>query len=384
MLERLFIKDYKNTKDDSVRCSYGKLGGLFGIISNLFLGVIKVLVGLASNSVSIMADAINNLFDMASSILTIIGFSLTNKKADKTHPYGHARYEYIFGVIIAIIMILVASLFARESIIKIIRPVELNISLITIGVLLVSILIKLIQMNIYLRFSKKINSQTLKTSALDTRNDCLTTFVILVSMIVMKLCNINIDGYLGLATSVFIIYSAFNALREVMDPLIGIKPDNKQINKIKNKLLSYDFVLGIHDLVIHSYGENKDFVTVDVELDSSLSLLKAHDLIDKIENDFEHDMDLDISIHVDPVIVGDKKVENLKKKITKELLNINKKITIHDFRVIEKRYKVKVLFDVVLPFGVDLTYQEIKEYLYSNIKHKKEIEYYIEIHRPFS
>ena len=384
MLEKIFIKNYKNTNDMEVRHSYGVLSGIYGIISNALLGVLKIIIGILSNSVSIMADAVNNISDMASSILTIIGFKLTNKKPDKHHPYGHARYEYVFGLIIAIIMIVMGSLFLRESIAKIIKPEDLNISLFTIIILCVSIIVKILQMRLYTRYSIIIKSSTLKTTAIDTRNDIITTSVILLSMIVMKLFSINIDGYLGLCVSLFVIYSAFNALKEVSDPLIGVTPNKKMISKIKNKLLSYDFVLDIHDLIIHNYGVSNDYVTVHIEMDSKLSMIEAHDLIDKIENDFKEDMNMTITIHVDPVILGDKKFNKTKEEILEILRELNKKITIHDFRIIEKKKSVKIMFDCVLPFECNYTYKEIKAHLGNKINYNdKEIDYYIEIDRPY-
>lgn len=381
MLKKLFIKDYQNTTDSIVRIRYGKTAGIFGIITNAILGIMKLIIGFLSHSISIVADAANNISDMFTSILTIVGFNLSSKKADKTHPYGYARYEYIFGLIIAIVMLIMGILFARESIVKIIHPRELEISFITYIILLIAIILKSIQMFVYLDFAKSIKSKTLRANAIDTRNDIITTSVIFISMFVMETFKINVDGYLGLAVSLFVIISSIKMIKEVIDPLIGIVPSKKQVKEIKNKILSYDCVLGIHDLVIHNYGVHNDFVTVHVELDSKMSMIKAHDLMDEIENDFKEHMNLQLTIHMDPVIVGDKEIDKMKNKILKLLKELNSKIDIHDFRMIKSSKKTNILFDCVIPFDLDYSYKDIKAYLNENIEGS--YEYYIEIDRPF-
>ena len=381
MLKELFIKNYSNTSDSEVRNSYGRVAGFFGVFTNTALGIMKLIIGYISNSVSIMADAANNLSDMLTSILTIIGFNLSSKKPDKDHPYGHARYEYIFGLIISIVMIVMGILFLRESIIKIIKPVELEINNTTYFILLLAIFLKIIQMTVYLDFSMSIKSKTLKANAIDTRNDIISTSVILIAMYIMNTYNINIDGYLGLAVSLFVIYSSIKMIKEVIEPLVGILPSKKQVNDIKKRILSYDYVLGVHDLVIHNYGVHNDFVTVHVELDSKLSLLKAHDLVDEIENDLKENMNLQITIHMDPIVIGDKKIDKMKSKITKLLKELNSKIEIHDFRMVNGKNKTTILFDCVLPYETNYTYKDIRKYLCENIEGN--YEYYIEIDRPF-
>ena len=381
MLKELFIKNYRHTSDSEVRNSYGRVAGFFGVFTNTALGIMKLIIGYISNSVSIMADAANNLSDMLTSILTIIGFNLSSKKPDKDHPYGHARYEYIFGLIISIVMIVMGILFLRESIIKIIKPVELEINNTTYFILLLAIFLKIIQMTVYLDFSMSIKSKTLKANAIDTRNDIISTSVILIAMYIMNTYNINIDGYLGLAVSLFVIYSSIKMIKEVIEPLVGILPSKKQVNDIKKRILSYDYVLGVHDLVIHNYGVHNDFVTVHVELDSKLSLLKAHDLVDEIENDLKENMNLQITIHMDPIVIGDKKIDKMKSKITKLLKELNSKIEIHDFRMVNGKNKTTILFDCVLPYETNYTYKDIRKYLCENIEGN--YEYYIEIDRPF-
>ena len=383
MLKKIFIKNYKNTNDNKVRNSYGKVAGIFGIITNTILAVIKLIIGIISNSISIMVDAVNSLFDMASSILTIVGFKLSSKKPDKNHPYGYARYEYVFGFIIALLMFALGVVFAKESIDKIIFPQKLIINKFIYIILIISIIIKALQMIVYLDFSKSIHSTTLKTTAIDTRNDIMTTSAILISLIIMQIFDINIDGILGLIVSLFVIYSSYKMIRELLEPIIGIKPDKEKVDKIKNKILSYDYVLGIHDLVIHNYGVNNEFVTVHVEVDSSLSMIEAHDLLDEIENYFK-EKNIYITIHLDPFIVGDKKVDKIKNEITNTLKQFDEELSIHDFRMIEGNMQTKILFDCVIPYEKEYNEKDLVKYLKSNIKEENtKYLYLIEIDRPF-
>lgn len=384
MLKHLFIKNYKDTENAEVRNKYGKVAGVFGIISNLFLGIIKLIIGFISNSVSIMADAVNNLSDTLSSILTILGFKLASKKPTHQHPYGYARYEYVSGFAIAILMLVMGLTFAKESIVKIIHPEELLINNITFIVLFIAIVGKACQVIVYLDFSKAINSNTLKASAVDTRNDIISTTAILVSMIIMKIFNINIDGYLGLAVSVFVIYSSIQMIKEVLEPIIGIIPTKERVEEITKRILSYDYVQGIHDLVIHNYGVHNDFVTVHVEIDSNMNMLEAHDLMDNIENDFKEHLGIDLTIHMDPIVIGNERVDNLKQLIVNTIHQLDSCLEIHDFRIVEGTTHTNILFDCVVPYEKNYTREEIVNYLVNNIKPENEKYYYvIEIDRPY-
>ena len=384
MLKKLFIKDYKNTTDPKVRNQYGKVAGIFGIATNLILGIIKLIIGVMSNSVSIMADAVNNIADMASATLTIIGFKLSNKKPDKDHPYGYARYEYVAGLVIGILMLMMGLTFAKESISKIFNPEELVISTITYIILGTAILGKIAQMLVYLDFSKSIDSNTLKANAIDARNDIISSTAIFISMIIMKIFNINIDGVLGLCVSSFVIFSSINTIKEVLEPIIGIIPTEERTKQISDKLLSYDYVLGIHDLVLHNYGVNNDFVTVHVEIDSNMEILKAHDLMDNIEKDFKEQLGIDLTIHMDPIEVNNEYVNKLYKLVIQSLSTFDSSLKIHDFRIVEGITHTNILFDCVVPYEKNYTLDEIKTYLTNTIIPEKEIYYYvIEIDRPY-
>lgn len=384
MLKKLFIKDYKNINDANVRNQYGKVAGIFGIITNLILGIIKFVIGTISNSVSIMADAVNNLSDTASSALTIIGFKLANKKPDKAHPYGYARYEYISGFVIAILMLIMGLTFAKESIVKVLKPEELVINKITYIILAIAIVGKFLQMLVYLDFSKAIESNTLKANAIDTRNDIISTTAILISMIFMGIFHINIDGFLGLGVSCFVIYSSINMIKEVLEPIIGILPTEERTNQIKEKLLSYEYVKGIHDLVLHNYGVNNDFITVHVEIDSNMNMIEAHDLMDNIENEFKQELGVDLTIHMDPVVIGNPKVDELHNLVHHSIKQLDESLNIHDFRIVEGVTHTNILFDCVVPYEKEYTLEDIQNHLRKNIIPEKEIYYYvIEIDRPY-
>ena len=365
------------------RNKYGLLAGITGIIINLSLGAIKLIAGILTNSISIITDSVNNITDTISSVITLIGFKLSNKKPDQKHPYGYARYEYISALLVAIFMLLTGIIFAKESLLKIINPKALTITNITFLILIIAIIGKIALLLIYKNYYKKTESKTLKTNIIDTRNDTLTTTAILISMITMKITNINIDGFLGLLVSLFIIISSIKTLKEVLEPIIGTIPNEKQITKIKNKLLSYDYVQGIHDLVIHNYGVKNDFITVHIEIDSKIDTIKAHDLIDNIENDFKKE-NINLTIHMDPVIIGDPKIDKIKNKIEKQIEKLGKDLSIHDIRVIKGKNTTKILFDCVIPYENKITKEEIKKYLETKINSKNtKYEFIIEIDRPF-
>ena len=384
MLKRLFIKNYQNTNDPEVRNNYGKVAGIFGIFTNLILGIIKFIIGIISNSVSIMADAVNNIADTASSVLTIVGFKLSNKKPDKEHPYGYARYEYISGFVIALLMFIMGLTFAKESIIKIINPEELIINNITYIILVIAIIGKLIQMFVYLDFSKAINSNTLKTNAVDTRNDIISTTAILISMIIMGIFKINIDGILGLAVSGLIVFSSIQMIKEVLEPIIGIVPTEEKVNEMTKKILSYKNVKGIHDLVINNYGVHNDFATVHVEIDSNIDILIAHDLMDNIERDFKRDLGIDLTIHMDPIVLDDPEINNLYKQVTESISKLNENLNIHDFRVVKGVTHTNILFDCIVPYEENYTIEDITNHLNQTIKPKNHTYFYvIKIDRPY-
>ena len=384
MLKKLFIKNYQNTDDPEVRNQYGKVAGIFGIFTNLILGIVKLVIGIISHSVSIMADAANNIADTASSVLTILGFKLSNKKPDKKHPYGYARYEYVAGFVIAILMLIMGLSFAKESIVKIFNPEELVLNWITYLILTIAVIGKGIQMLVYYDFAKAINSNALKASLVETRNDIISTIAILISMVIMGIFKINLDGFLALAVSAFVIHSSIEMIKEVLEPIIGIVPTEEQVNQITEKILSYENVEGIHDLVIHNYGVHNDFVTVHVEIDSKMDIMVAHDLMDNIEKDFKDELGIALTVHMDPIVVGDPRIDKLQERVVQAIHKLDSELKVHDFRVVEGITHTNILFDCIVPYEKDHTEESLKEYLMKEVIPEKEIYYYIiQIDRPY-
>ena len=382
MLKQLFIKNYKNTADPMVRENYASVAGVFGIFSNLIIGVAKLVVGMASHSVSIIADATNSLSDCATSVLTIVGFKMASKKPDHEHPYGHARYEYVAGFVIALFMLAMGCVFAKESVCKIIWPEELSIGVTTYVLLGVAVLVKVAQMAVYSDFARAIDSNTLGASAQDTRNDIISSSAILVAMVIMGVFKVNVDGFLGLAVSIFVIISSLQTLKEELEPIIGIVPTPQRVKEITDALMSYDVVMGIHDLAIHNYGVHNDFVTVHVEVDASMSMLEAHDKIDNIERDFRNKKGILLTIHMDPVIIGDPKLDALKAQIEGKLQKLDPTLHFHDIRMVDGPSHTNVVLDCEVPQEKNYTSEFLASYLKANIKWDSQLYFIVEIDRP--
>jgi len=364
LIKKFFIKDYKKTNDKVVRFRYGLTAGIFGVVSNLILFVGKLLIGIIGCSITIIADAINNLSDIGSSTIVLLGFKLSAKPADSEHPFGHERYEQIMALIVSVIVMAIGVLLAKSSVEKIISPEPTTVSVVTYIVLGLAILIKLFQMALYSDFSKSIKSEILKASSVDSRNDVISTSAVLVAMIIINIVGdigVSIDGIFGLIVSIFIIYSSIKLLKETIGPLLGEMPDEKFVKKLKDKILSYDGVLGLHDFMIHSYGANNFFVNAHVEVSSKVNIMVSHDMIDNIERDFKEQFNIVLSIHMDPIEDDNEEVVFNRKKVETIVKNIDKSLSIHDFRMVFGETHINVLFDVVVPFSCKLTLEEIRE-----------------------
>ena len=360
LLLKLFIKDYENTNDLVVRGKYGVLSGLVGIVTNLILCSIKIFAGLISGSLSIMADGINNLSDAGSSIVTMVGFKLATLPPDEEHPFGHERIEYISGMIVAFIIVIIGLSLLKSSIEKIINPTPVDANVYVYIILVSSILLKLWQGMFNRKVGKKINSTAILATAQDSLNDVISTFVVLVGIIVSILTSLNIDGYLGILVSLFILKSGIDLVRETAKPLIGVAPSKEEVEEISNKILSYDGILGIHDLVFHSYGPNKKFITVHTEVDASVNVMLSHDMIDNIERDFKYDLNIDLVIHMDPVDIQDENT-NFYKKVVQEIIeNYDSTFSIHDFRIVSGPTHTNLLFDLVIPVKYKLKPAQVK------------------------
>ncbi len=366
-IRKLFVKDCDNTQDPQVRYRYGFSAGVFGIISNTILCVFKLIVGIIAHSITVIADAINNMSDAGSSVVTLIGFKLSSTPPDKDHPFGHARYEYITELLVSMTVLFIGIMLLKSSIEKCISPEEVSVSIYTYVVLGVAIVAKLLQMFIYLDFSKAINSGALKASATDSRNDALATTAVLISTIVIGVAGdkispkISIDGIMGIAVSLFIIVSSVLLLKEAMSPILGEKPPKEFVECITQKIMSYDGVIGVHDLVVHSYGENHCFVVAHVEVPQDVEISKSHDVIDNIEHDFWNDLQIRLNIHMDPVDTKNEKLAELKQRAQDVLNALDESLSLHDFRMVSGETHTNLVFDVVLPFESKLTLSDIEK-----------------------
>lgn len=367
MLEKIFIKNYKDYKNPKVRAAYGKFCGILGIISNLILCAVKIVTGILIGSIAITADGINNLADAGSSIITLVGFKLSSMPADKDHPFGHQRYEYITGLIVSLVILVIGILLMKSSVEKLIafevETYNLNTTMITISILVFAILVKCYQSIVYRKNGKLINSTALIATSTDSLNDCISTAAVLLSTIInFFYANAFIDGIMGIIVSIFIIISGFKLIKETISPLLGEAPSKEFIDSISSKVMNYEGVIGIHDLVIHTYGPEKIFVTLHVEVDSCIDVLVSHDLIDNIEQDFLKD-NINLVIHMDPVETRCEYTLHLKQLIKDLLNNIDPVLTFHDFRVVRGNTHTNMIFDVVVPVKYKLTNDEIKNIL---------------------
>ncbi len=339
----------------------GSLAGAMGIGVNILLFVIKLMAGLLSGSVAIMADAVNNLTDSGSSIIMLVGFRLSAKPADREHPFGHARIEYLCGVIVSFIVLFLGIELGRTSFLKILSPEKAEFGPVALGVLIVSILIKLWLCLFYTRVGKRIDSQSLLATASDSRNDVISTLVVLLGALITRLTSLDLDGFLGLMVAAFIIVSGVKLIMETADPLLGPAPKRELVQGIYEKIRSYEGIIGIHDLTVHSYGQGRTFASVHCEVPAEEDILISHDLIDNIERDFLEQEGIHLVIHLDPVITCDEKANALHEAVLTKVKELYPQSTIHDFRVVWGVTHSNVLFDVAVPFSVADSDQQVKE-----------------------
>ncbi len=343
------------------RIKYGITAGILGITSNVVLCAAKLIVGFIGNSITIIADAVNNLSDALSSVITVFGFRISARPADKEHPFGHHRYEQISALIVAIIVLAIGVLLGKSSIEKIITPEETTVTALTYVVLSVAIVLKLAQMAMYLYFSRKISSDSLRAAAADSRNDILSTGAVLIAAIVTDVAGVNIDGYMGLAVSLFIVVSSLLLVKDTVSPLLGEPPTKEFVERVRKKILSYDGVLGIHDLMVHNYGaQSSTYISAHVEVDAGGNIMKAHDMIDNIERDFLKD-GLNLTVHMDPVETDNPEVKENLERAREILASLGSGLSLHDFRMVIGDTHTNILFDVVIPFGSKVTPHEIEK-----------------------
>ena len=390
LLRKLFIKDYNNVSNPTVRLAHGKMASILGLISNAFLFCIKLIIGIVTFSVSIISDSINNLSDFATSIVTLIGFKMSNKPADKKHPYGHERSEYIAGLIVALVIIFVGGTLFLESLNRVINYKEEDINqtilIISIVVLVLAIFIKMWQAFAYKTISKLIKSSALDAASKDSLFDCISTSAVLIGTVVILLSKLigfripfSVDGILGILVSIFILISGIVLVREESDPLLGEALSKGEFKELVSYIESYDIVLRTHDLIVHNYGPSVTYVTIHVEFDAKKDIFIVHDEIDEIEENVEKKFGYKLTIHMDPVDLGDIETNELMKNVSCYLKELDEKITLHDFRIRRKKNENVLLFDVLVPYGIKYSEDELNKLICDYINSNREDKYNVKI-----
>lgn len=348
-IRNLFIKNYDNTKDEKVREKYGTVFSIFSIVCNIIMVIFKLIISFITNSISIRADALNNLSDVGSNVATLFGFKLANKHPDSDHPYGHGRMEYISGLIVSFLILLMGISAIKESVEKIIHPEELYSSGIAIIILIVSIGIKLIMADVNNKAGKTIESDTLLAAGQDSRNDAIMTSSTLLCLVIYQLTSIKLDAYVGFIVSIFVIKSGIEIFKNVLDTILGKAPDKELIKEVEATVLAHKQIHGIHDLMFHDYGHSSQFMTLHAEVDAKEDVIKIHDLIDNVEREVLDKYGILTTIHMDPVDYKNKEIAVLRNKVKKIIKGINENYSIHDFRVVKGPTHTNLVFDCLLP-----------------------------------
>ena len=358
---KTFIRNYEDHEDSEVRQRYGVVFSLLSIFCNIVMVIMKLIVSFLSNSISIRADALNNLSDVGSNLAALFGFRLANKHPDSDHPYGHGRMEYVSGMIVSFLILLVAFEAIREAIAKIITPNELNFSYGAIVALIISIGIKLFMAYINNKAGDSISSETLKAAGQDSANDALMTLASLLSLIIYRLFHLNIDAYAGLAVSLFVFKAGIEIFRNVLDTILGKAPDKELIRQIESDIMAHEGILGIHDLLLHDYGPSHQFMSLHAEVDASIPVLESHDMIDNIENEILNKYRILTTIHMDPIDTRDELAAVLKQQVKDIVTQIDSAYNIHDFRIVRGNTHTNLVFDVLIPAADKISHEELKK-----------------------
>ncbi len=353
LLIKKFIPDYTNVKDKKIREKYGVLGGILGIICNLFLFSIKLIIGIFMNSIAIISDAINNLSDTGSSIVSIFGAKMSNRQPDKEHPFGHGRIEYIASLIVSMIIMIVGVELLKTSVSKIIHPEPIKFSAALIVILILSLSVKLWMFSYNTYISKAINSSIQKATAADSINDVFATSAVIISTVAGHLFKIQIDGYIGFIVSVLVLYSGFKISRDTVDMLLGTPPSPELVENIQSTVLSGKDVIGVHDLIIHDYGPGRAMASVHAEVPDTVNITKIHEVIDSLEQKILDELGVHLVIHMDPISNNCGKTIELKEQVMQICAEINSEFTIHDFRITDGENQINLIFDLVVPFGLN-------------------------------
>ena len=368
LLVKLFIKDSNDTENPVVRYRYGTFGGIVGIFLNICLFTGKFIAGLITSSIAITADAFNNLSDAGSSIITLVGFKMASKPADNEHPFGHGRFEYISGFIISMIIVLMGFEIGKTSVGKIIHPVDVTFSTISIVILVISVIVKLWMCFFNRKLGKLINSQTMIATSMDSLSDVLATTAVITGVLISKFLKLNIDGYLGIAVALFILYTGLSAAKGMLDQLLGEAPDKQFIKDIKEFVMSYKEIVGVHDVIIHSYGPSRRIISLHAEVPCEMDIMVIHDVIDIIEAEINKKFCCSSVIHMDPIAINDEFTLKTAYQIIRILSDIDSDISMHDFRMVKGNTHTNLIFDIVVPFKFRISDDDLNEMICLKVK----------------
>lgn len=348
-LVKRFVPDHENVTDPKVRSRYGALGGMVGIVCNIFLFLVKFIAGAATGAVSVMADAFNNLSDAGSSVITLIGFRMAEKPADPDHPYGHGRIEYLSGLFISAAILLMGLELLKSSVEKILHPEEIQVTLFSVCVLILAIVLKFWMAHFNRTLGNRISSEAMRATAADSMSDCVATTAVLLGMIFCYFTNWNIDGYMGVLVSAFVLKAGYDSAKETVQPLLGTAPDPKMVSDMEKFVRSSEMVLGVHDLVIHDYGPGRLMVSLHVEVDSANDIMDIHEEIDRIEHEMNRRFQCETTIHMDPIVIDDVKANEARDAVQGIIEDMNPEWRFHDFRMVKGQKNSNLVFDLVIP-----------------------------------
>ncbi len=368
LLIKLFIKDSENTSDEKVRAKYGVLSGIVGIVLNVILSVFKMIFGAITRSVSIIADGANNIFDAVSSIISLIGFKISGKPADDEHPFGHGRIEYVSALTLAFIILIMGFELIKSSVDKFTNPETVIFSVPAVIVLVFSILAKIWLAAFNKTVGKKINSVAVNAVVADSIGDIAATTCSLIALVASKFTTLPVDAVMGIIVALVVVYAGIGIIKDTLGPLLGEPPAKEIVDELEKLVMSYDGIIGIHDLVLHCYGHSKVIGSLHAEVPSNVDIMHSHDTIDLIERDVKEKLGIEISIHMDPILMNDPLTDELRELTAKVLSEISSEITFHDFRVVTGQTHTNLIFDIVVPRASLLKDDEIKSLIDKKIK----------------
>ena len=368
LLVKTFVKDAGNVQDPQVRQRYGTLSGAVGIFLNLLLSAGKMIAGLITGSIAITADAFNNLTDAVSSVVTLVGFRMAGKQADDDHPFGHGRIEYLSGLAVSVVILLVGLELAKSSVEKIIHPEQVEFSWLSAGILIAAICVKLWMSYFNRSLSRRIGSAAMAATATDSLSDAVATSAVLLSAIIGKFTGVNIDAWAGILVALFILRAGWGAAKDTLNPLLGQSPDPELVRDIERTVLAHHQVVGIHDMIIHDYGPGRSMMSLHAEVPAGSDIMEVHDEIDAIERELKAKYHIDASIHMDPIVTGDETISKARKMVSELVREVDPAMTIHDFRMTSGPRHRNLIFDVVVPYSVKSTDDEVRREIERKIR----------------